>query len=176
MRSELKDLALPVIKTLIILIVLEVFSTSILPVLGLVKYRIPFNIMIVLYLGFKLNVSYLAVLILFYQYVHSLFSTEGWEMGTLVGIIISIVISYLRDLIHFRSSAVTIFVTQLFQVLWFFLISGLIYMKTDQWTYVLEKFWRFVPESLFISFVAPFFFFILDRVWNVKEDGILGER
>lgn len=176
MRSDLKDIALPVIKTLIILIVLEIFSTAILLMFGLVKYRIPFNIMVVLYLGFKLNVSYLSILILFYQYVHSLFSTEGWEMGTLVGIIISIVISYLRDLIHFTSSAVTIFVTQLFQTLWFLLISGLIYLKTDDLSYVVEKFWRFIPESLFISFVAPFFFFILDRVWNVKENGLLGDR
>jgi uncharacterized membrane protein YvlD (DUF360 family) len=162
--------------TLLILIVLEVFSTAVLPVFGLTKFRIPFNILIILFFGFKLQSAHTAVLILVTQYVHSFFSVEGWEMGTIAGVVVCLVISYLKDLIHLTSSAVTILVTQLFQILWFAIVAAFIYFKLGSYVYVLEKFWRFLPESLAVSFLAPFFFSLLDRIWRMGGGGVLGDE
>jgi uncharacterized membrane protein YvlD (DUF360 family) len=157
------------------LIVLEIFSTALVPMLGLTKYRIPFNILIILYLGFKLETPYTSLLIFVLQYTHSFFSIEGWEMGTIAGVIICIVIGYLKDLLHLSSSIITIFITQVFQFLWFVIVSVLLYLKEDNFSYIVEKFWRFLPESIAISLLAPFFFGILDVIWRTETDRSLGE-
>jgi len=173
-KGQIKDLIIPLFITLLILVVLEIISTALLPAFGIQKYIIPFNILIVLYLGFKLETPYLAILILIVQYFHSFFSIEGWELGTIAGIFICIVISYLRDLIHFSSAAITITVTQVFQVVWFLIVSSLFYLKTGNMGILVEKMWRFIPESIAISLLAPFFFAIFDRIWGVNSEGMLG--
>ena len=53
MRGDWIKYLRPLGITLLILVVLEIFSTALLPMLGLTKYRIPFNVLLVLYLGFK---------------------------------------------------------------------------------------------------------------------------
>jgi hypothetical protein len=175
MRRQAKDLLVPLFITLLILIVLEIISTALLPAFGAHKYIIPFNILIVLYLGFKLETPYLALLILVVQYFHSFFSIEGWELGTIAGIFICIVISYLRDVLHFSSAVITMAVTQLFQVVWFVIVAALFYLKTNNIDFLVEKMWRFIPESIAISLMAPFFFSIFDRIWGAGGDGMLGE-
>ena len=176
MRSQLKDLVGPLFVTLLLLTLLEIISTTILPVVGLRYYIVPFNILIVLYLGFKLQTLWLPVMIFIVQYFFSFFSVQGWEPGTIAGILICVVISYLRELIHFTSAWMTILVTQLFQSLWFVIVTLLIYLKTGDWSHIIEKFWRFLPESLVISLLSPLFFVLLDRIWRDKSEGMLGEE
>ncbi|MCF8057660.1 MAG: hypothetical protein K9K67_00075 [Bacteriovoracaceae bacterium] len=175
MKGDWLKLIRPLGITLLILVVLEIFSTALVPMLGLMKYRIPFNVLIILYLGFKMETPYTSLLILILQYTHSFFSIEGWEMGTIAGVIICIVISYLKDLLHLSSSVITIFVTQVFQSLWFVIVSILLYLKEENFSYIVEKFWRFLPESIVISLLAPFFFGILDVIWRAETDRALGD-
>lgn len=175
MRIRSRDIVPRLFITVLMLIVLEVISSAFLPLFGINKYMIPFNVLIVLFLGFKLENPYLAIMILVVQYFHSLFTIEGWEMGTIAGVLICIVISYLRDILHFTSSIVTITVTQLFQCLWFVIISALLYLKLGSIDYIYEKLWRFLPESIVLSLMAPFFFSILDKIWGVRDEGLMGE-
>ncbi len=161
--------------TILILFLLEVLSTSVLPLFGLVNYMIPFNVLIILFLGFKIESPYLAIMILCVQYAHSIFTIEGWEMGTIAGVLICIVISYLRDLLHFSSNLLTIVTTQLFQFLWFLVTSSLLYLKLGDFGYIIQKFWRFLPESIVLSLLAPFFFSFLDKVWRVRGEGLMAE-
>ena len=156
--------------TALAFISLEIISTSILPLFGIYKYTIPFNILIVLFLSFKLDGPYLAVMITCIQYLYSMFTVEGWEMGTIAGIIVYIIISYLRDLIDFTNLIVTIWITQVFQLLWFGIISGLFYFKLGNFDYIMFRFWRFLPESIFLSLISPFFFKFLDKIWNIKNE------
>jgi hypothetical protein len=175
-RTNLKDIIFPLIKTLILLFFLEVMTTAVFPNVGLLNYRIPFNILIVLYLGLRLETPYLAILILIVQYFHGFFSVEGWEMGTVTGIVICIVVSYVREMIHFSSWGMTILITQMFQLLWFFVQSVLIYIQLNSLDYIFEKGWRFLPQSLIIAILSPVFFYILNRIWNVEDSGMLGEK
>lgn len=160
--------------TILVLVVLEVVGSAVLPLFGLTKYILPFNVLIVLYLGFKLESPYLAIMIFIVQFFHSVFSIEGWEIGTIAGILICVVISYLRDVLHFTNSIVTIFVTQLFQALWFVIVSALLYLKIGNTQFITEKFWRFIPESIVISLLAPMFFAFFDKIWGVKDEGLMG--
>lgn len=176
MKSQFKDILFPLLLTLVMLSVLEILTTTFLPMMGLHRYTIPFSILFVLYLGFKLETPYLPILILVVQYVHHLFSIEGWEAGTVSGIMVCLLISYLRDLIHFNSIAMTVFVTQFFQSIWFVIVSLLIYLRTGSLDYIIDKFWRFIPESIMISILAPLVFALLDRLWRSSDDGRLGEN
>ena len=175
MNHQIKNLLTPLIITIIILILLEVLSTVVIPVLGFKYYILPFNVLIVLFLGFKVRTPFLSFLILIVQYFHSFFTIEGWESGTIVGIFVCILIAYLKELIHFSSSFATILVTQIFQSCWFILSSSLIYLRTSNMEYIIAKFWRFLPESIIISLLAPFIFSILEKIWNTSDRGMMGE-
>lgn len=177
MKNEVKHQLIPLGLTIIILVLFEVFATAVFPAFGIKNYRLPFNILIVLYLGFKVESPFIAIHIVVLQYFHSLFSIEGWEMGTISGILICIIIGYLKELLHFSSAFVTILVTQLFQVFWFIIMSAMLYMKMRDFGLIIEKFYRFIPESIFISLCAPIVFLILDRLWGVSsKEGMLGEE
>jgi hypothetical protein len=176
MKTNLKDIIFPLIKTILLLFFLELMTTAVFPMIGLVNYRIPFNILIVLYLGLRLETPYLAILILCVQYFHSFFSVEGWEMGTVTGIVICIIVSYIREMMHFSSWGMTIVITQLFQLLWFLVQSLLIYVLMGNPDYILEKGWRFLPQSVVIAILSPIFFYLLNKVWNIDDRGMLGDK
>ena len=108
------------------------------------------------------------------QVFHGFFSVEGWELGTVTGIVICVIVSYLRDTIHFSSWLMTILITQVFQVLWFIVQSVLLYVHLGSLNYILERAVTFFPQSVVIALLSPFFFFILNRFWNDDPKGSLG--
>lgn len=176
MRSEIKNVVAPMLITVLILIVLEVLATSLIPVLGVKNFILPFNVGVVLFFGFRFQTPYLPLFILIVQYFHSFFTVEGWEPGTIAGIIVCVLISYLRELIHFSSAAATMIVTQIFQTFWFLVVSGVIYMRMGEMFYIVDKFWRFVPESIILSLLSPFLFMVFEKVWSMSEGGLLGDE
>lgn len=175
MKTQLNQMFLPLIKTVLLLVVLELVTTAVFPMVGLENYRVPFNILFVLFLGLRLETPYLAILIFVVQYSHSFFSVEGWEMGTIAGIAICIVVSYVRGMIHFSSWSMTMMITFVFQALWFLVVSFLVYIQLGSFDYVFDKAWRFLPQSIVIALISPFFFFLLNRVWRVDDRGLLGD-
>ena len=132
MRLKLKNLWTPLAVTIGILIFFEIVSSTLLPIVGIQNYRLPFHILIVLYLGFRLETPFLSILILLLQYVHSLFSIEGWAIGTVAGVLICMLCSYLKELLDFSSNISTILLTLLFQGLWF-LVQGVLFYQTKQY-------------------------------------------
>ncbi len=169
MNIRIKDLLFGFIVTTLLLVFMQVMSTAVLPLFGLTNYRLPFNILIILFLAFKLESPFLAIFVLIFQYVYSFFSVEGWAMGTFAGILVSMIVGYLKDIIHFSSIFLTILVTEIFQFVWFLIVSTLIYLQVGNWDYIFEKLARFVPESLVISLMAPLIFAFLDRVWKIDD-------
>ncbi len=166
----------PLFKTVFLLIILEIIGTTFLPVIGLSNYKIPFNVMVVLFLGFKSDSPYLPIFIFVIQYSHSLFSVEGWAMGTIAGIMVCAIIRFLKELLHLSSVPMTILLTQVFQTVWFAIVSVLVYSKVDNFSYLTQKFYRFIPESLIMSIMAPLFFIILEKFWSGGEEGRLGDE
>lgn len=176
MKIQAKDILISLLITLFTLAILEVFSTAFLPVIGIENYRLSFHILVILYLGFKLETPTLAVLVFVIQYFHSFFSIEGWAMGTFAGVLICMLIGYLKDLIHFSTTGMTILVNQIFQTAWFIIVSGLIYLKTGNSAYILEKLWKFLPESIALSLLSPLLFMLLDRIWKLDHESLLKEQ
>lgn len=173
MRVKLKEILPSLSITILALIVCEIMISTIFPMLGMTSFRLPLNVLIVLYLGFKIESPYVAIMVLLVQVFHSFFSIESWALGTTAGVVVCMTIHYLREMIHLSSAVVTILITEIFQVLWFIIVSILIYIKNGNWSYVASQFWNFLPESLVLSILAPFLFFLLDKIWSMKDEGFL---
>jgi len=69
----------------------------------------------------------------------------------------------------------TILITQVFQLLWFFVQSILIYIQLGNMDYILNKGIRFLPQSVIIALLSPFFFLILNKMWKVNDRGMFGD-
>jgi hypothetical protein len=163
---RLKNVFKPMLVTLVLLVLLEIFSSTVMPIFGVMNYRLPFNILIIIYMGFRVQYPTLGLQILAIQYVHSMFTIEGWAIGTIAGILICIVISYLREIVHLSSAILTIMTTMLFQIIWFIVVAAMLLIKSAGYPYIVDKFWHALPEGAVISLLAPLFFIIMDRIWQ----------
>ena len=131
------------------------------------------NLFFILFLSFYRNGTFIAFLIIYFQYIHALFTIESWAIGASAGLAISIMISYLRDWIHLSNSFVTIIFVQLFQFIWFLFTSLIIYLKNADIDLILQKFWLFIPESIILSIISPYAFRLFHMVWTYGEQGEL---
>lgn len=163
------DILIGIAKTCFLLVALEIFTTAFLPAIGVVSFRPEFNVLIVLFLAFKLETPVLAWLILIVQYFHSLFSIEGWAIGTFTGILIALSVRYLKDMLDFSTAISTIIVVQIFQLAWFIISSFLLSLKLGDFSNYLNLFWQDIPESFVLSICSPLFFYVLDRFWKVNS-------
>ena len=169
MKYSALDIFLGSLKTCLLLIFLEIFTTAVLPSIGLVNFKPAFSVLIVLFLAFKFEHPFLPYLIFITQYVHSIFSIEGWAIGTLTGVVISLSLRYLKDLLDFSTAISTIIVVQIFQLAWFVVISLMLSIKLGTFASFFVLLWQFVPESFLLSAISPFFFILLDRFWRVDS-------
>lgn len=166
MRYTLQGILLGFFKTAILLILMEVFSSAVLPALGLSNFKPAFNVLIVLYMAFKIEVPFLPFLILGVQYIHSAFSIEGWAVGTVAGILIAMSVKYVKDMLNFTSAISTIIVVQLFQIAWFVIVAIILTLKVGDLGHFFEVFMRYLPESIFLSLISHYFFKLLDYFWK----------
>ena len=145
------------------------FTSAVLPAMGINDFKPAFNVLIVLYIAFKLETPFLPFLILIIQYIHSAFSIEGWGAGTFTGILVSISVRYVRDMLNFTSAASTIVVVQVFQIIWFVFISLMLSMKQGDFSGFFSYVGSNLPESLFLSVISHHFFKLLDNFWMVDK-------
>ncbi|MBD66438.1 MAG: hypothetical protein CME62_14600 [Halobacteriovoraceae bacterium] len=169
MKYSIQEISLGLLKTILLLLVLEIVTTAVLPMFDITSFKPNFNILIVLFLAFKLNTPLLAFIILIVQYVHSAFSIEGWAMGTFTGVFISVLVQYIKDQLNFSSAASTIIVVQIFQLIWIVIGTVMLCFKMEDFSSFLTLMWHHVPESIFLSILSPFFFRLLDGFWHVNR-------
>ena len=169
------EIVLNFVKTALLLVALEILSTAFLPAIGIINFRPAFNVLIVLYLAFKLDIPVLPILILLTQFVHSVFSIEGWAVGTITGVMIAVSVRFLKDLLSFSTPISTIVVVQMFQLGWFVIKSFLLCLKFETFEPFFSLVWKQTPESFLLSLSAPYFFILLDAFWRPGQS-TLGAR
>lgn len=156
--------------TVILLVILEIVTATVFPLVGIENYQIPFNILIVFYLSFKLDSPYLAVLIFLVQFFHSLFSIEGWAIGTFIGVLISRIIYFFKETVDFFAFPLVTLVVQASFLLWLLFSSLFLYFQNGP---IWSRFWVFIPESIIASLLAPVLFIVLERIWKQDEEASL---
>lgn len=153
-----------------ILVGLEIMTSSLLPALGWYEYRLTFNVLIIIFLAIRLNSASLPWMIVGFQVIHSVFSVEGWALGTFASLIVMLVANYLKELLHLTTALVTMVTVQLFQLVWHVTVALVICLKISNF----EKFgmilWSFIPGSILLSFISPLLFWLLERIWRVPSE------
>lgn len=167
-RVKMTDLIPLMAISLVIMVFFEVIMTTLFPIVGLTYFRLPFHVLLILFLAFNIDTPYISILILLTMLVHSLFTVESWAIGTATGVFLIVILSYVRELIHLGAAITTILVTQVFMLVWNLIASVLIYFKDDNVTLILERFWNFLPASVIISLFSPILFALLSQIWNSR--------
>ncbi|MBT4791532.1 MAG: hypothetical protein HON90_08170 [Halobacteriovoraceae bacterium] len=169
MKYSPQDIIIGFFKTALLLICLEIFTSAFLPAVGITNFKPAFNVLIILFLAFKLDVPFLPFLILLFQFIHSAFSIEGWASGTFAGILIALSVRYVKDMLNFSTPISTIIVVQIFQLAWFILVAVILSLKLGDFSNFIFIFMKYVPESIFLSVISHHFFMLLDNFWQVNR-------
>lgn len=171
MRMRLSQILISFALTLALLIGFEVVTSTLLPILGWMEYRLTFNVLIILFLAIRLDSPLVPWMILGLQVVHSAFSIEGWALGTLAGLIVMLSANYLKELLQLSTAIMTMLTVQLFQFIWFLTVTLIICLKISNF----EKFgmiiWSFIPGSILLSLISPLLFWLLGTIWRVPSEG-----
>jgi len=170
MRMRFSQLLISFAITLALLTGLEVVTSTILPAIGWKEYRLTFNVLIILFLAIRMASPIVPWLILVLQMVHSIFSIEGWALGTLAGLIVMISANYLKEVLQLSTALMTMITVQFFQFIWYLTVTLIICLKISDF----EKFglilWSFIPGSILLSLISPMLFWILGTIWRVQVD------
>lgn len=170
MRTGFNETVLRLAITVFILLLLEIFSSAIMPAIGFKDYTLAFNVLIVIFLGFRFGGAMLPWFILILSIVHSAFSIEGWAAGTFAGLIVCMLITYLKDIVQISSLFSTVVAVEIFQLVWFLIIALIISAKLGDFSLILPRIWRIIPETIGLSILAPAFFKFLGIIWRQRED------
>ena len=176
MFLRLKKDILPLFLTCLIFVILQTLVTTLLPALGVSSLSISFHILIVLFMGLKLDTPWIGLFVFLIMYLNSFFMVEGWEFATVTGIAVCFLISYLRSLVHLTSIGFIMGTFISLQVIWFFIESLLLYMKMDNWEYLGKKLLAFIPESIIVMIMSPLLFYLLEKIWQSTPDFIVEEN
>ena len=171
MRMKLSHLITSFSLTLVLLVIFEIITSTLLPAFGWTEHRLAFNVLVILFMAIRLNSPVLPWLIMILQFVHSAFSIEGWALGTLAGIIVMIVANYLKELLQLTTPIIAMFTALFFQVVWFLTVATVLCLKISSF----EKFgvivWSFVPGSIVLAILSPLIFGLMNLIWRVPAEG-----
>lgn len=170
MRMRFSQLLISFAITVALLTGLEIVTSTILPAMGWHEYRLTFNVLIIIFLAIRLDSPTVPWMIMGLQVVHSIFSVEGWALGTLSGLIVMMSANYLKEVLHLTTAFMTMFTVQLFQMIWYITVTIIICLKISNF----DKFgmitWSFIPGSILLSLISPVLFWLLEQIWRVPSD------
>lgn len=170
MRMRLSQILISFAISAALLIGLEVVTSTILPALGWHEYRLTFNVLIILFLAIRLDSPAVPWMIMALQMIHSVFSIEGWALGTLAGLIVMTSANYLKDLLHLTTAIMTMITVQLFQMIWYVTVTLIICLKISNFDKFGMIIWSFIPGSILLSLISPLIFWVLEQIWRVPSD------
>jgi hypothetical protein len=170
MRMRFSQMIISFVITLAILLGLEIVTSTLLPAIGWKEYRLTFNVLIILFLAIRLESPLVPWMIMGLQIVHSIFSIEGWALGTLAGLIVMLSANYLKEILQLTSAFMTMFTVQLFQFIWYLSVTLVICLKISDFDKFGLILWSFIPGSILLSLISPLLFWIMESIWRVPSD------
>jgi hypothetical protein len=171
MRMKLSQTLVSFAITLGLLIGLEIVTSTVMPAVGWKEYRMTFNVLIILFLAIRMDSPLVPWLILGLQMIHSIFSIEGWALGTLAGLIVMMSANYLKEVLQLTTAFMTMLTVQLFQVIWYVTVTLVICLKISDFDKFGLILWSFIPGSIMLSLISPLLFWMLGMIWKVSRDG-----
>ena len=158
--------------TVVALILLEIITTTIFPLIGLSVLRFSIFPLVILFLSFYRNNNSIALFIILFSFIHSIFPVEVWYLSAFIGIMASIIIAYFSELIHLSNRLVTMFFVFLFQIGMMILRSLVFYLRGNGWDLILQSITNQIFEIVILSIISSFVFDFLSVIWNTKLESL----
>jgi hypothetical protein len=171
MKMRFSQLLISFALSVAMLVGLEIVTSTVLPALGWYEYRLTFNVLFILFLAIRLDTPLVPWMILALQMVHSVFSIEGWALGTLAGLIVMLSANYLKEVLHLTTAIMTMITVQLFQLIWYLTVTIVICLKISNFDKFGMILWSFIPGSILLSLISPILFWVLGQIWRVPSEG-----
>ncbi len=166
---KIKDFIWMIIKTLVIVFIFDFLSSSFFPTFQQTYLFPSFHILIVIYFAFFQPAARLPFLILLVELFHSIFTVEGWALGTLTGCIVANILVLVKDTIQFSSFVATFFLVYAVQVLWSVISGIFLSIKLENWM-ILKSYFQFsLIQGIILGLVALPLLKLLEKIWD-KED------
>lgn len=169
---RIQDIALMMAKTLILVFIFDFLSSTFFPTFQKTYLFPSFHILIVIFLAFNQPSNRIPFLILIISAFHSMFTVEGWAIGTITGCIVGIILVSIRDTIQFSSYIATFFLVFVVQVLWSSLSGVLLSLKLDQWEVLRSYFVFSITQGIVLGITALPIFKILEKIWQKKDTSV----
>lgn len=164
MRMRFSQILISFAITMALLTGLEVVTSTLLPALGWHEYRLTFNVLIIIFLAIRLDSPAVPWMIMGLQMIHSVFSIEGWALGTLAGLIVMMSANYLKEVLHLTTALMTMITVQLFQIIWYVTVTLVICLKISNFDKFGMIMWSFIPGSILLSLISPILFWIMENI------------
>lgn len=162
-------------KTILICVVFDILFMIFFPLFSLKWVAISVTQVVIIFLSFSLSYSWLPYGIMLLQITHSLFSLEGWALGTFIGVVLCLIMSRLKAVVQFSGPISIILTTYFGQLAWCLLAGVLTSVKNHDWKF----FQLFAMQSLtygaFTALLAPFIFFLLRNIWLIPSNPFVDE-
>ncbi|MCB9094249.1 MAG: hypothetical protein H6621_04185 [Halobacteriovoraceae bacterium] len=165
MRYSTSELLSRALVTVLLLFVLEIISATVLTNMFSFRLRLSFAVLFCLFLSIYVQINFLPFLILIIQWVHSIFSFEGWALGSMIGIIFAVGLNYLKDIIHFGtyiSQVIFIFISL---SLWDIVRSLIIGIKLNSFEFLINHYLSDVVSNIILALASPYIFILLKVIW-----------
>jgi hypothetical protein len=169
MKMRLSEILIAFAITMTLLVGLEIITSTLLPAMGWKEYRLTFNVLIILFLAIRMDSPLVPWMIMGLQFVHSVFSVEGWALGTLAGLIVMMSANYLKEVLHLTTALMTMITVQLFQIIWYLTVTLVICLKISDFNKFGLILWNFIPGSILLSLISPLLFWLLGSIWRVPS-------
>ncbi len=158
-----------IIKTLIIVFIFDFLSSSFFPTFQKTYFFPSFHILILIYFAFFQPAARLPFLVLMVESFHSIFTVEGWALGTLTGCIIVNILVLVKDTIQFSSFVATFFLVYVVQILWSVTSGLFLSIKLENWM-ILKSYFQFsLVQGIILGLVALPFFKLLEKIWDKES-------
>jgi hypothetical protein len=172
MKYSNQELAWASIKTIFFLVFCDILLSTFFPSIGIYSGRFSVNVLIVMFISFFINSSFVPYLILIIQWFHSLFTVETWPVGGLAGIILACVIYFLRDVFQLKSRLSIIPVAIAGHVIWYALVGGIIAIKLDRFEFLSQFLIEGLVGGLVLGLISPLIYILLDYIWKIKRSAM----
>jgi hypothetical protein len=157
-------------KTILLLLVFELISSAFVPALGFHHLRFSIDQLFIIYFSIRITSDYTPFYILVVQLIHSFFTVRGWEIGTIAGVLISLVINFSKDVVQINSKWSIMVVFFFGQSIWNILVGFFLLLKTGNGHFFQEIALKSLHEGLILSFFSPIFFSLMDKIWGIKKE------
>lgn len=142
---------------------------AVIPEFGFMDFRLDISSVFVVFFALNRRGSWLPWVILYVEFVQSLFSITGWGHNVIAGLIVLIIARVFKEFINVKHVFASFLFIEILLLIRYMILSLFWVAKMEAMTSWPEMMIDYLPQSLFMTLVALPMFKILEKVWTPQS-------